>query len=133
MTDKQISEQLDKTQKAIADATGFTPQLMRAPYGAISDTLLSTLHEREMQHVYWTVDTRDWAGTSALDMRKNVLANTRPGAIILMHSFGGRKNALENTVKLLPLIIEDLTKQGFEFVTVDEMIDAGQAHSSVVK
>ncbi|MFC5529043.1 polysaccharide deacetylase family protein [Cohnella yongneupensis] len=133
LTAKQVADQIDKTQQAIVDATGFTPELMRAPYGSISDTLLDALHERDMLHVYWTVDTRDWAGTPVAFMRKNVLANTRPGAIILMHSFGGRKNALENTTKLLPLIIDDLTKKGFEFVTVDEMIEAGQVHKSVVK
>lgn len=133
LTDKQVADQIDKAQEAIAEATGFTPTLMRAPYGAISDSLLDALHERDMLHVYWTVDTRDWAGTSVADMRKNVLAHTKPGGIILMHSFGGRKNALENTVKLLPLILDDLSKKGFEFVTVDELIDAGAAHKSVVK
>lgn len=133
LTDKQVAEQIDKAQEAIVKATGFAPKLMRAPYGAISDSLLDALHERDMLHVYWTVDTRDWAGTSVADMRKNVLAHTKPGGIILMHSFGGRKNALENTVKLLPLIIEDLRKKGYEFVTVDELIDAGAAHQSVVK
>ena len=133
LSSKQIAEQVDKAQEAIAKATGFTPTLMRAPYGATSGKLLDVLHERDMLHVFWTVDTRDWAGTSVADMRKNVLAHTKPGGIILMHSFGGRKNALENTVKLLPLIIDDLSKKGFEFVTVDEMIEAGAAHKSVVK
>ncbi|MFD0674553.1 polysaccharide deacetylase family protein [Cohnella sp. GCM10027633] len=133
LTDKEISEQIDKTQQAIADVTGFTPSLMRAPYGAMSDALLDALHERGMSHVYWTVDTRDWAGTSVADMRKDVRSHAKPGAIILMHSFGGRKNALEHTLALLPLIIEDLKAKGFEFVTVEEMIDAGKASKSVVK
>lgn len=133
MTAKQIASDIDNTQQAIADATGFAPQLMRAPYGNLSPALLNAIHEREMKHVYWTIDTRDWAGTSLADMRKNVSAHAQPGAIILMHSFGGKKNALENTLKLLPLIIEDLQKKGFTLVTVDELIDSGQSRKSVIK
>lgn len=133
VTAQELALQIDKTQQAIADVAGFTPSLLRAPYGAMSDAMLDALHERDMSHVYWTIDTRDWAGTSVAEMRKNVLAHTKPGAIILMHSFGGRKNALEHTLALLPLIIDDLTAKGFEFVTVEEMIDAGKASDSVVK
>jgi len=133
LTKKAQGEEIDKTQNAIFKAAGIKPHLMRAPFGALSDTLLETLADREMKHVYWTVDTKDWAGTSVAEMRKNVLAHTRSGGILLMHTFGGRKNALDHTVKLLPLIIGDLSKKGYKFVTVDELIDAGQAHASVVK
>lgn len=133
LTVKEVSEQIDKTQQAIADVTDFTPVLMRAPYGAISDTLIDALHGRGMSHVYWTIDTRDWAGTSVAEMQKNVLKHATPGAIVLMHSFGGRKNALEHTLALLPLIIDELSAQGYELVTVDEMIEAGQASAAVVK
>jgi len=133
MTLKQIASEIDRTQQEIADATGYTPHLMRAPYGNISTSLLEVLHEREMAHVYWTIDTRDWAGTSVADMRKNITDHAQPGAILLMHSFGGKKNALDNTITLLPLIIDDLSKEGFTFVTVDELIDSGQTRKSIIK
>ncbi len=133
MTPKQIASEIDRTQQEIADATGYTPHLMRAPYGNISTSLLDALHERDMEHVYWTIDTRDWAGTSVADMRKNVSAHAEPGSVLLMHSFGGKKNALDNTLKLLPQIIDDLSSEGFTFVTVDELIDSGQTRKSVIK
>lgn len=133
MTPEQIGSEIDRTQQQIAEATGYTPHLMRAPYGNLSPILLDALHERDMAHVYWTIDTRDWAGTSVADMRKNISAHAQPGAILLMHSFGGRKNALDNTLKLLPQIIDDLSKEGFTFVTVDELIDSGQTRKSVIK
>lgn len=130
---KALSVEIDKTQKAIYEATGITPTLLRAPTGAISKSVLDALHEREMLHVYWTVDTRDWAGTSVKDMYKNVMKNTHPGGIILLHSFGGRKNALDNTIDLLPKIIEDLTAKDYSFVTVEELITANQALPAIVK
>ncbi len=129
----QRAEQIDKAQQIIEQATGVSPRLMRAPYGALSKDVLATIHEDRMKHVAWTVDTRDWAGSSVEDMYKNVMANTRDGGIILMHSFGGRKNALEHTVKLLPKIIEDLRAKGYELVTVEEMIDSGEYKASAIK
>jgi polysaccharide deacetylase family sporulation protein PdaB len=132
-SDKVLDLEIDRTQEAIEDATGITPHLMRAPYGAFTDKVLNKIHTEDMKHIYWTVDTRDWAGTSVSTMHKNVLANTHQGAIILMHSFGGRKNALEHTITLLPSIIKDLRAKGYTFVTVDELIASGQAHDSVVK
>jgi len=130
---KARAEQIDKTQAIIVEATGTTPRLMRAPYGSVSKEVLATIHKDHMKHVAWTVDTKDWAGTSVQDMYKNVMNNSRDGGIILMHSFGGRKNALEHTVKLLPSIIRDLRTNGYDLVTIDEMIDSGDYKVSAIK
>ncbi|WP_209752054.1 polysaccharide deacetylase family protein [Cohnella suwonensis] len=128
-----MRDQLTKTQDAIFKATGVTSDLMRTPYGAYDDGVLKEIHDQDMTHVFWTVDTRDWAGTSVADMRKNMLSHTHKGGIILMHSFGGRKHAIDHTVALLPTIIEELQDKGYEFVTVNELIASGQAHASTVK
>jgi len=128
-----LDDQVKRTQEAIADATGVEPALMRAPYGALSDDFLNYLHEQSLQHIYWTVDPRDWDGTSVADMRSNIMKHAKPGGIILLHSFGGRKNALDHTLKLLPLIIDDLRKEGYEFTTVDRMIEADAVVASAIK
>ncbi len=128
-----LDDQVKRTQEAIADATGVEPALMRAPYGALSDDFLDYLHERSLQHIYWTIDPRDWDGTSVADMRSNIMKHAKPGGIILLHSFGGRKNALDHTLKLLPLIIDDLRKEGYEFTTVDRMIEADAVVASAIK
>lgn len=130
---KAMDLQIERTQQAIIEATGITPGLMRAPYGALSDDVLDAVHAEGLTHIYWTVDTKDWAGSSVANIRKNVHDHTHKGGIILMHSFGGKKNALDNTVKALPLIIKDLQDRGYELVTVNELIDSGQAHPSVIK
>lgn len=130
---KVLDEQVVGAQVEIAKATGVTPTLLRAPYGELSDEFLNYLHEQGMQHVYWTIDTKDWAGTPVAEMRKNVAKHARSGGVILLHSFGGKKNALEHTLTLLPLIIEDLQKEGYQLSTVGEMIDADQIKASVVK
>ncbi|WP_123043447.1 polysaccharide deacetylase family protein [Cohnella candidum] len=134
LSGQALADQIDRTQKAVEKATGgYTPDLVRAPYGSVSKPLLDYVHEKELHHVLWTVDPRDWAGTSVSAMRANIRKHARPGGVILLHSFGGKKDALEHTIELLPIIIQDLKKAGYEFVTIDDMIDSQTANSSVIK
>ena len=45
-----------------------------------------------------------------------------PGSIILQHSAGGIGEDLLGTVEALPEIIDVLQKDGYEFVTLDELL-----------
>lgn len=114
-----ILSQIDQADKALNNALGWTPTLFRAPYGAVSDTLKKVMKEQNRRMVGWTVDTRDWAGTSIADMRDMIRKETKPDGIILMHSFGGKH--IRNTVDMLPDVIDDLQKMGYTMVTVDQI------------
>lgn len=114
-----ILKEINAGDKLIKDAVGFTPVLFRAPYGAVSDTLKDIIDNTGRQMIGWTVDTRDWAGTPIDEMREMIRTETKPGGIILMHSFGGKHIA--GTVEALPAIIDDLKEMGYSFATVDEL------------
>ncbi|MCM3749298.1 polysaccharide deacetylase family protein [Paenibacillus pasadenensis] len=113
----KILDELNRTDKLIENAVGYKPKLMRPPYGSSSSLLRSILDETGRQQVLWSVDTRDWAGTSVKDMLANIDRNTKPGGNILMHSVGPKLK----TPELLPLLIKDLRAKGYTFVTVDQL------------
>lgn len=113
----KILDELNRTDKLIENAVGYKPKLMRPPYGSSSSLLRSILNETGRQQVLWSVDTRDWAGTSVKDMLANIDRNTKPGGNILMHSVGPKLK----TPELLPLLIKDLRAKGYTFVTVDQL------------
>ncbi|SFE67679.1 Peptidoglycan/xylan/chitin deacetylase, PgdA/CDA1 family [Paenibacillus algorifonticola] len=119
LTKNQIWDEISTTDKLIKDVVGFTPNLVRAPYGAVNSTVKQLMKEKGRELVSWNVDTRDWAGTSVSVMKKNISEHTKPGGIILMHSFGGK--GIKNTVDMLPDVIDSLQKKGYTFVTIDEM------------
>jgi hypothetical protein len=49
------------------------------------------------------------------------MQHVRPGSIILLHA-----NAVpKNTQLVVPLLVEALEKQGFRFVTVSDLLQAG--------
>ncbi|MGG4144310.1 polysaccharide deacetylase family protein [Paenibacillus algorifonticola] len=119
LTKEQIWDEITTTDKLIKDVVGFTPNLVRAPYGAVNNTVKQLMKDKGRELVSWNVDTRDWAGTSVAVMKQNISEHTKPGGIILMHSFGGK--GIKNTVDMLPDVIDSLQKKGYTFVTIDEM------------
>lgn len=84
-------------------------RVFRAPYGSgsFSSTLNSILTSYNYQNCFWTVDTRDWAGTSASSMLANVKANTRARGVILFHMHG------KYTASVLPSVIGYLKTTGY--------------------
>ncbi|MFD0960177.1 polysaccharide deacetylase family protein [Paenibacillus chungangensis] len=120
---KQIIHNVARSDKAIEEVLGYSTKWFRAPYGALSKTLLEVLEEQDREHTGWTVDTRDWAGTSVKDMQEMIRHETKPGGILLMHSFGGKH--IKNTVEMLPGAIKDLREMGYTFVTMDELEELG--------
>ncbi|WP_168120340.1 polysaccharide deacetylase family protein [Paenibacillus sp. HB172176] len=119
LTEAQIIDQMKQVDDEMKDAIGEVPTLFRAPYGAVSDTLKKVMEDNGRRLVGWNIDTRDWAGTSIKDMREMIRTKAKPNAIILMHSFGSKN--IQHTVDMLADVIDDLQKQGYTLVTVDQI------------
>jgi peptidoglycan/xylan/chitin deacetylase (PgdA/CDA1 family) len=118
MTAAAAAEDLRLADEAIREAAGVVPELFRPPYGSVSEDLSDALAEAGKTLVRWNVDPRDWDGTPAEDIVSHVLEKAEDGAVILLHSFGGKNSDLSGTIEALPAIIEGLLAQGFELTTV---------------
>ncbi|MBA4495762.1 polysaccharide deacetylase family protein [Paenactinomyces guangxiensis] len=116
-----VESQLSKTNKAIRDATGKEPLLIRPPYGSINKRLEKQIGGKGYKIINWSVDTLDWKGRSSDRILLTVKKQVKPGGIILQHS-SGAKGRLNGTVEALPQVITYLKKNGYEFVTVDELL-----------
>lgn len=119
-------EEIKKGEEAIYKATGIRPTLFRPPRGIYSMYALRFLREERYTVVLWDVSTMDWAELSPQSIVLNVLRHVKPGSIILFHDSGDivsfKGGDRTNTVKALPLVIDELRAKGYEFVTVDQMI-----------
>ena len=103
----------------IEQYTGFKPCLFRPPGGAVNSDVIATAGSLGMKTITWDVDPQDWSlpGTSAI--YSNIVANTRPGSIVLMHDGGGPR---DETLAALPRIIDTLRGRGYSFETVTELL-----------
>jgi peptidoglycan/xylan/chitin deacetylase (PgdA/CDA1 family) len=122
---KAIDVELSKAENAITVATGKRPLWFRAPYGRTSPKMIKEVKSQGYKLVSWTVDPQDWDYQKSTPemIIKTVLAQAAPNAIILMHD--GRDIHVGyprgNTVAALPLVIDALKKEGYTFVTVDQL------------
>ncbi|MBV8432353.1 MAG: hypothetical protein JO244_14395, partial [Solirubrobacterales bacterium] len=69
--------------------------------------------------IMWNVDPKDWALPGVDAIYSNVIANARPGAIVIQHFGGGPR---QETVAALPREIDTLRSRGYRFVTVAQML-----------
>lgn len=97
--------------------------LFRFPYGTCNAKALDAVANAGLLAVQWDVVTGDpMPGRSARAIAATVLGRARPGSIVIAHANGRGWN----TAAALPLIVPRLRKQGFRFVTVSELLAAGE-------
>jgi peptidoglycan-N-acetylglucosamine deacetylase len=105
--------------------SGIAPRitLFRFPYGACNPLSLQAVHEQGLRAIQWDVATGDPSPTASAEaIASAMVVRTRPGSIIVNHANGRGWH----TAAALPLAIPKLRKMGFEFVTVSELLDAGE-------
>lgn len=123
LTDEQFREQILKTDEIIRRFTGYTPRMVRPPYGEINEEQIKWLASQRKTVVNWNVDSLDWKGLTAEQVAANVLGYVHPGSIVLMHSGGGVGEDLSGTVNALPRIIQALRDAGIDMVTIPELLE----------
>lgn len=102
---RDVVTELARTQLITLKVNHRWPTLFRPPYGATNADIAATARRLGMTEVLWTVDSRDWAGVSATEIRERARA-LAPGGIILMH------DGIENTIAAVPGVVADLADRG---------------------
>ena len=108
-----ISQEISGTDKLVKKYTGVTPKIARAPGGSTSEYSSQLVGK---PFIYWSVDTRDWESRDAAQIIAHVKSETRDGSIILMHDL------YEATAEATEIIIPWLIKEGYQLVTVSELM-----------
>jgi peptidoglycan/xylan/chitin deacetylase (PgdA/CDA1 family) len=109
-----VGDQLNRATDAIHKATGQTPTLFRAPYGAWSPLVLRYCAQAGLTPLDWSVDPRDWSRPGVASIVANIMRNTKTGSIILEHDGGGNRS---QTVAALKIVLPRLLAAGYHFRT----------------
>jgi peptidoglycan/xylan/chitin deacetylase (PgdA/CDA1 family) len=122
--------QLERTLSVIRAQTGYTPCVFRPPYGDVNASVVHLASSLGMATVGWDVDPSDYAqpGTGAIVAR--VLAQVRPGAIIISHDGGGPRG---QTLAAYPRIIATLHRRGYRVVTIPDLLGFRPVYEPCIK
>ncbi len=114
----EIREQIQKAHLILKGITGDEPNLIRMPNGDFDKRVIRIANELGYQVIQWDTDSLDWKNPGVDKIVTRVLTKAHPGDIVLMHA----SDSCKQTHLALPTIIDGLRKEGYEFVTVTELI-----------
>lgn len=102
--------------EALKRITGRAPHLFRPPGGEYNRAVAQAAGELGYTMVLWTGDPGDYASPGASVILRRTLHEIGPGGILLLH------DGIAQTMQVLPQILQYLRDNGYEMVTVDEMM-----------
>lgn len=120
-SEQKIMEELTRTQEAIQTAAGYHATLFRPPGGKYNELIVNTAKRMNLKSIMWSwhQDTKDWSLPGVQKITNKVLGNARNGDIVLFHDF---VSGSSQTKAALEVILPELQKQGYQFVTVSELL-----------
>ena len=113
MSRRQIAQELMDTQALLPQ--GCRPAFLRPPGGFRSDAVTQVAEARGLAILHWSVDPHDWKIHDKQAIEQAVLNQVKDGDIILLHDMSSR------SVEAALDIVDALTDQDYEFVTVSEL------------
>ena len=103
---------------AIQVACGVYPKLFRAPEGNVTDAILDTCSNAGMSIILWNFDSHDWEYYDPNDIVIRIESYVDDGDIIQF------RNIYDETATAIETLVPYLVDQGYQLVTVSQLIQA---------
>lgn len=123
-TSEDVKSQISSTNNAVYEITGVYPKLFRPPGGAYNGSVLSAAN---MPAIMWSIDTLDWKTRDTQKTISSVKNSAKDGSIVLMHDIHAPTEPAAE--QLIPYLL----KQGYQLVTVSELLDARKGGAEIGK
>ena len=120
-----VEREIASCNAAIAAVIGKVPTLFRSPQGFKNPALGDVLRRRHMLAVGWQARGFDALERDAGTIEQKVLAQVKPGGVVLLHDGAGLHGTLDRspTLTALPRIIDELRGRGLHLVRLDQLLD----------
>ena len=113
---EEIRKEIVNCNEKLEKIIGEKITLVRAPSGDYTRESLEVAESLGMQTIQWNCDSLDYTKISVEEIVNRVVNSTQNGSIILFH------NGVENTAEALDRVLTELEKQGYSFVSVNDLI-----------
>lgn len=113
LPDEKAREELREMDRVIYEILGEHVEYMRPPFGVWQEKLEQ---EIDVLPVMWTIDPLDWTTKNVEEIVNKVVTQAGENDIILLH------DCYESSVDAALQIVDVLKAEGYEFVTVDQLI-----------
>lgn len=119
-----IQRQILQCRDAIHDAIGDHSNLFRPPFGGRRPGVFGLVRRLGLEPIMWNVTGYDWNAPSADYIAQKITRRIRGGDVVLLHdgshaAFGADRSG---TVQAVDRLITRYRAEGYEFVTIPEMM-----------
>ena len=120
----QTRTELMECRAALTDAIGEHSNLFRPPFGGRRPATLRIARELALVPIMWNVTGYDWNAPPAATIEQKVASQIRGGNVVLLHDGGHKAMGADRSQTVLATgnLIRRYREQGYEFVTVKEML-----------
>ena len=121
---KHIREEITQCRAALTDAVGDHSNLFRSPWGGRRPGVFRLVRQLGLEPIMWNVTGYDWNAPSADYIEQKVTGRIRGGDVVLLHDGGHLDFGADRskTVEVVERVILRYKAEGYEFVTVPEMM-----------
>jgi peptidoglycan/xylan/chitin deacetylase (PgdA/CDA1 family) len=124
LSEKEIEAELGLTNRIVESVTGTRMHVFRPPGGQVNRSVQKCAEALGYTMALWTVLPMDHLRPSASLIQERVMRGLNNHGIVLLHSGVG------HTIDALPALIRSVQKEGYNFVTVSELVaDRGRRDS----
>ncbi|ETK33220.1 polysaccharide deacetylase family protein [Microbispora sp. ATCC PTA-5024] len=119
LTYAEINKEIGDTQRIIKKTTGKDPVVFRAPGGLRNGGVQELTAKFGLIQIPGTTETKDYIKDYRhVDfLTQKALDVAGEGEVVLMHE------TVKETIQSMPAVLEELTRQGYSFVTVSTLLE----------
>ena len=129
-TQAQAYGDLRSAHQAIIEVTGRTPTLFRPPYGHFGGSAALAADQFDYEMILWSLQMEEEAFPhDPTGHAKHIAARVTPNTILLAHDIDATGRDRRVAIDGLPLLFDLLRGQGYEFVTVSDLLARGRVNT----
>jgi peptidoglycan/xylan/chitin deacetylase (PgdA/CDA1 family) len=121
----EVRKQLTECRSALQDAIGQHSKFFRPPFGGRRPAVLRIARQLGLEPIMWSVTGYDWDAPPAEVIERKVQRQILGGEVILLHDGGYRQMGADRSQTVLATdhLISHYRSQGYEFLTVQQMVE----------
>jgi peptidoglycan/xylan/chitin deacetylase (PgdA/CDA1 family) len=120
-----VEDEVEDGARALVAAGAPPPRLFRPPRGFTTRVVARVARQAQERTVFWGLTVERFIKRAAVGPATDrLVAQVRPGTIVLAHDGGGNR---ARTLQALPRLVAGLKARGFRFVTVSELLASGSS------
>ncbi|MDR2222712.1 MAG: polysaccharide deacetylase family protein [Flavobacteriaceae bacterium] len=114
----EVLEEIQLADSAIQKVIGKQPLYFRPPFGVTNPNISKALKQTHYKVIGWNIRSLDTVIAEEERIFERIKKKIKPGAIILLH------DTTDKTVAVLALLLDYLKQQGYEMVSINELLNS---------